>query len=194
MFRVLTVVAALVATPLAVSAAQQRDQCDKPVNPGKSGASQGQAQDAHARNAARKCPPAPVPPPADTQPTPPPPSAVGELWGQVFQDADSNLMWSWGDFALGGVTVDLFGPVTRSMVSDPQGNYAFTQLPAGTYTVCVHVPWPDPALVAQTVPFGGSLCSSGLLGYSRTLPEGQAIRFIGLDFGLAPHPPQFEQP
>lgn len=38
---------------------------------------------------------------------------------------------------VGGATVRLTGPVTRTATSSSSGNYSFTQLPAGTYTIRV---------------------------------------------------------
>jgi hypothetical protein len=42
-------------------------------------------------------------------------------------------------FAVGDATITLTGPVSATATSDDTGNYAFTMLPAGTYTVRVSV-------------------------------------------------------
>src|SRR5690606_29655543 len=40
-------------------------------------------------------------------------------------------------YAVGGATLTLTGPVSRTATSDGNGDYSFTQLPAGTYTIRV---------------------------------------------------------
>lgn len=40
-------------------------------------------------------------------------------------------------YAVGGATITLTGPVSRTATSDGSGSYSFTQLPAGTYTIRV---------------------------------------------------------
>jgi SdrD B-like protein len=118
-----------------------------------------------------KCATAPVDPP------PPPPPATGcvssgpaggtaSIDGQVFSDA----------FPWPGLTdwcVELSGPVNATAVTDASGNYVFTGLPAGTYTVCevVQAGW------HQTFPTSGPSCANGL-GWSITVMDGGGAGFV----------------
>jgi hypothetical protein len=90
----------------------------------------------------------------------------------VFQDASPFP-------GLANWCVNLTGPVSGVAVSDAGGNYTFTGLPAGTYTVCevIQSGW------HQTYPpasQGGATCPAGF-GYSFTLGDGAGTMFI--DFG-----------
>ncbi|HEX9704989.1 MAG TPA: carboxypeptidase regulatory-like domain-containing protein [Gemmatimonadales bacterium] len=87
-------------------------------------------------------------------PLPPPTGAV--ISGTVFDGI------TWG--TLGGWTVQLSGTVTASAVSDASGNFGFTGLPAGDYTVCLVVL----SGFDQTFPTMTAQCPSGL-GYTFTL-------------------------
>jgi hypothetical protein len=65
----------------------------------------------------------------------------------VFVDVDQNGVADAGDFPLGGVQIDLFGTddagaatLLRSVTTDSDGNYSFTGLAAGAYTVVEHQP------------------------------------------------------
>jgi len=73
--------------------------------------------------------------------------------------------------------VDLTGPVSGSMVTDPSGNYRFSSLPAGTYLVCLEVQtgW------HETRPSNGASCPGGL-GYSFSLADGDMAGMN--DFGV----------
>ena len=61
--------------------------------------------------------------------------------GRVWRDADDDGVIDAGETLLAGVTIELTGTdvagnaVTRSVVTDANGNYAFTGLPPGTYQV-----------------------------------------------------------
>src|SRR5439155_15751118 len=84
-------------------------------------------------------PPPPLPPPLPPPPPPPPTSGgcvtsgpsggTASIDGQVFVDADP---WS----GLVGWCVELNGPISATAVTDASGNYWFSGLPAGVYTVC----------------------------------------------------------
>jgi hypothetical protein len=145
--------------------------------------------------------PTPVPPPVDTLPTPPdteptppaPPAPVGELWGTAFVDYAGNGYWDWPDAGAPGWIIEISGPVNASLTTDAFGNYAFKELPGGTYTIC-QVPESGGAGWTQKVPFSGTACLGGGFGYTRTLPVGQAIRFIGNDFGNMPPADPSEPP
>jgi SdrD B-like protein len=113
-------------------------------------------------------PPAP-PPPADTAPTPPPPPpppATITISGNIFNDI-------LGRPGISGWTVEVSGPVTATAVTDVNGNYSFTGLPAGTYVVCEAIPmgW------RQTSPPSGTSCSTGI-GYTFTIVGGTGASFV----------------
>ena len=61
--------------------------------------------------------------------------------GTVFVDLDVNSLFTSGDFGLGGVAINLTGTdengtaVNETVFTDPDGNYTFTDLPAGIYAV-----------------------------------------------------------
>ena len=136
--------------------------------------------------------PTPVPPPVDTLPTPPdtqptpPPASVGELWGTTFIDYVGNGYWNWPDVGVGGWVVEISGPVSLSMTTGVNGDYAFTGLPAGTYTICQVGQEVPQAGWTQTAPLSGTACTNGGFGYTRVLPADRSIRFIGNDFGNKP--------
>ncbi len=112
--------------------------------------------------------------------TPPPPPTCGQapagggtatITGQVFQDVAPDFP------GLENWCVDLTGPVSGSMVTDPSGNYSFSRLPAGTYLVCLEVQtgW------HETRPSNGASCPGGL-GYSFSLADGDMAGMN--DFGV----------
>ncbi len=111
------------------------------------------------------------------QTTPPPPTSGGcvnsgpaggsaSIDGQVFVDASP---WP----GLTGWCVELNGPVNATAATDAAGNYWFSGLPAGVYTVCetVQAGW------HQTFPGNGPTCATGL-GWSITVAEGSGNSFI----------------
>jgi len=196
--RVFVVLLALVAAPLVAGVAQDRP--TRQITP-KSGANRasgsldnpGLGHDAahcamraelHPGETINKCPvpvtdpgtPPPLPPPTLPPPPPPPPtSACGSapagggtvsIDGQVYQDF---APWT----GLQGWCVQLSGPVSGSVVTDASGNYAFTGLPAGTYTVCevLQATW------RESFPASGPGCAGGF-GYTMTLIDGSGASFI----------------
>ena len=198
MNRVFVVLLALVAAPLVAGVAQDRP--TRQITP-KSGANRasgsldnpGLGHDAahcamraelHPGETINKCPvpvtdpgtPPPLPPPTLPPPPPPPPtSACGSapagggtvsIDGQVYQDF---APWS----GLQGWCVQLSGPVSGSVVTDASGNYLFTGLPAGTYTVCevLQATW------RESFPASGPGCAGGF-GYTMTLIDGSGASFI----------------
>ncbi|GAB5453548.1 MAG: hypothetical protein Hals2KO_38760 [Halioglobus sp.] len=76
--------------------------------------------------------------------------------GTVFFDANNNGVFDAGEEGIGGVTVNLTGPVNLSVMTDASGNYLFDNLPPGTYTVTEVQPgaFTDGAEILGTV--GGS--------------------------------------
>jgi hypothetical protein len=63
--------------------------------------------------------------------------------------------------------------MTATTLTDGSGNYTFSNLPAGTYTVCeqVQTGW------IQTRPLSGPACPTGL-GYTFTLLDGRSAYFV----------------
>src|SRR5262249_58811412 len=66
----------------------------------------------------------------------------GSISGKVFLDVNQNGLQEAGDAALAGAQVDLVSTGTNgvsaivaSTTTDSAGNYSFTELVAGTYTV-----------------------------------------------------------
>ena len=55
--------------------------------------------------------------------------------GKVFVDADNNGVFGGADTPLGGVVLNLSGASTASVTTDAAGNYTFSGLGAGIYTV-----------------------------------------------------------
>jgi hypothetical protein len=119
--------------------------------------------------------PQPDPDPAPT----PAPSGLAEIRGMVFVDMDGNNTFDSGEPAVAGWSIDLSGPVNASLTTDGFGNFAFTGLPAGTYTVCAQsVPGFTPV-----APASGPGCSSGF-GFSLTVPSSMPAQvFSNINFG-----------
>jgi len=198
--RVFVVLLALVATPVVASVAQDRPGSDqRELKPAKgarraSGSldNPGLGHDAahcamrarlHPGESINKCPDpvtdpgTPPPPPLPPPPPPPPPptstcgsAPVGggtvSIDGQVYQDF---APWS----GLEGWCVQLSGPVSGAVTTNASGNYSFSGLPAGTYTVCevLQANW------HETFPGDGAGCPGGF-GYSITLIDGAGASFI----------------
>jgi len=84
--------------------------------------------------------------------------------GQVFQDVfpDFPGLVNW--------CVSLTGTESGSILTDASGNYTFSNLPAGTYTVCAEVKsgWHQ---TFPPSPQGGATCPVGF-GWAFTLVDG----------------------
>jgi len=105
---------------------------------------------------------APLPPP------PPPPTPVlGGISGTVFFDMSYDGVHDADEGGLANWLVMLSGPVNTTILTDAAGNYSFTGLPDGTYTVCEsqRFGW------IQTAPQGASGCTSGF-GYTVIISAG----------------------
>ncbi len=65
--------------------------------------------------------------------------------GNVYYDANDNGIFDADESGIGGVTVTLSGPVTRTAITAADGSYSFTDLPPGDYTVVQTQPsaWVD---------------------------------------------------
>src|SRR3990172_1266317 len=62
-------------------------------------------------------------------------SKPGSICGTKFNDLNGNGVWNAGEPRLPNWTINLTGASTLSVTTDEKGNYCFTDLPAGTYTV-----------------------------------------------------------
>lgn len=112
-------------------------------------------------------PPAPTTPPQPPPPPPPPPpSGTVVITGMVYQDIT-------GRPRLEGWTIALSGMLSATAATDVNGNYTFSGLPAGTYTICEVLldGW------VQTFPGRGTVCPTGF-GYTFTLADGQTGSFV----------------
>lgn len=74
----------------------------------------------------------------NTEPPPPPPT--GSIGDFVWNDANGNGIQEGGEAGIPGQTVTLSGPVNATTTTGPAGDYLFTGLPAGSYTVTVATP------------------------------------------------------
>ncbi len=193
--RALTVLLALVATPFLVGVSQQPVKTNSGV--GHDAAHCARRVALRPGEAITKCDPAPTTPPPVVNPpvvdppagdpppplpppplTPPPPVSGGgcvssgpaggtaSIDGQVFVDASP---WP----GLQGWCVTASGPVSATAATDASGNYLFSGLPAGTYTVCeaVQSGW------HETFPTSGPACATGL-GWTITVTDGSGASFI----------------
>ena len=81
-------------------------------------------------------------------------SALGDVFGTAFVDANRNGGLDSGEMPLAGVTLTVTGtdvlgnPVTRTVVTDGAGAYDVTALPRGTYTISAASPVGGHALSA----------------------------------------------
>ena len=109
-------------------------------------------------------------PVAPNQPPPPPPPSAGgvSITGHIWNDVSGAGLSGW--------TVQIFGPVNTSTVSNASGAYSFTGLPDGTYTVCENLV----AGWSQVYPTMSADCGNGM-GYNFTILPGGGASFV--DFG-----------
>ncbi|GAC1413363.1 MAG: hypothetical protein NVSMB66_5120 [Candidatus Doudnabacteria bacterium] len=75
---------------------------------------------------------------SDTGSTPAP--ATYAISGKVFNDANSNGILDPGETAYVGAVVNLTGAASASTTSDSFGNYTFSNLSTGTYTLTLTIP------------------------------------------------------
>lgn len=132
--------------------------------------------------------PAPDPEP---EPEPEPePAPLGTIDGVVWQDADSNGQFNGAETPVQGVTVRLLdanGDVVATTTTDPSGEYSFTGLAGGDYTVELVPPAGQDLTVANQ---GNDATDSDFSVTNNrvavSLPEGGAV--IDIDAGLVPEP------
>lgn len=113
----------------------------------------------------------------------------GTISGQKFHDLNNDGDKDPGEPGLSGWEITIyktpnFGNGIRTMITDSNGNYEWTNVPHSNYVLC-ETPqsgW------TQTAPSGGSTvdCSNGTDGYSIDMPGGPASEdntFTDVDFG-----------
>src|SRR5690349_406375 len=120
------------------------------------------------------CPVAPPPGCANTVGT-----GTAKVLGQVFVDDGLTFPYlaGWCVELRDGSGAVVATAVTSGVALDMEGNnYAFTGIPAGTYTVCEVLPanttW------HETTPTSGPDCGGGVFGVTVTLTDGSAADFI----------------
>lgn len=172
--RVLTVVVALIGTPVLVAMSQDPGQAatsavaaDKCATADQQRSSNSwdsnrQAADPKGRERVGCSPAAPAPPPPSW------PAGTAVIDGRVF-DGDVNGLANWV-VELNGTATTLEGPVpvAASMLTDASGYFAFKALPAGTYTVCEV--WQD-GWIQYWPGSWGTACRTGL-GHTVTVSAG----------------------
>lgn len=107
--------------------------------------------------------------------------------GMLFNDPNAIGAYDGSQFGLAGWTVQLVGPSgTLTATTDGNGNYSFSNLDAGSYTLCV-VP---PGGWINTAPSGGVTCPGSSYGYSIDAPAGLSfdVYFSDYNFGFESAP------
>jgi len=175
--RALIVLLALVATPYVAGVAQGRTLKGKssvrPADVTQPGLGHDDAHcamraDLHPGVDINKCDAVPTPPP--------PPPTGGEISGAVFGDANGDGLRDPTEVGIGSWFVMLTGTSIPPVQTDANGNYAFTGLAAGSYTVCAQ----QRNFYFQTTPLGTACGTQG--GFTIVLSGGQVV--TGQDFGF----------
>ena len=107
---------------------------------------------------------------------PPPPLTGGEISGAVFNDANGDGFRDPTEVGIGTWFVMLAGSTVPPVQTDANGDYAFTGLSAGSYTVCAQ----QRNFYIQTTPPGTACGTQG--GFPIVLSAGQVV--TGQDFGF----------
>lgn len=116
-------------------------------------------------------------------------STVGNSFisGMLFNDPDAIGAFDGSQFGLAGWTVQLVGASgTLTAVTDGNGNYSFSNVVAGSYTLCV-VP---PAGWINTAPSAGVACPGSSFGYTIDAPADVSfdVYFSDYNFGFQSAP------
>ncbi len=107
---------------------------------------------------------------------PPPPPAGGVISGAVYNDANGDGLRDPTEVGIGSWFVMLTGTTVPPVQTDANGNYAFTGLSAGSYTVCAQ----QRNFYFQITPLGTACGTQG--GFTIVLSGGQVV--TGQDFGF----------
>ena len=94
------------------------------------------------------------------------------LSGRVFFDFDNSGTMNGSDYGLGGETISITGPVTRSTTTAADGTYAFLDLPSGTYTI------DQPNQPANTT---NGITTAGSTGGTATNPTATSSQIASVD-------------
>jgi hypothetical protein len=126
----------------------------------------------------------------------PPPVPTGEITGTVFVDDNNDGIQQPGELGIADVEItltgtDVFGnPVSRTVLTDANGNYTFDNLQAGTYTVTQTQPegYTDgiDTGLSGAESFANDTLSQVNLGFGETVDSG---RFGERRTGAAGNPP-----
>ena len=115
--------------------------------------------------------------------TPPPPTpGTASLSGTVFADRNNDGQKNFNDYGLLGVTIQLIGTddsgntVSLSTTTDADGNYSFTGLRAGTYTILEGTLPPQYGLLFDGIDSVGTV--NGIVNGSASDPD--IDRFTGI--------------
>lgn len=114
------------------------------------------------------------------------PACEARLGDLVWLDANQNGIQDIGENGIAGVELNLTGPgVTRMTTTDGSGNYAFSGLCAGAYTVTVN-PATLPARYTQTSSMSGDDRAADSNGSPATVSLPTNTSDTSLDFGYKP--------
>ncbi|HEY2807134.1 MAG TPA: SdrD B-like domain-containing protein [Gemmatimonadales bacterium] len=111
---------------------------------------------------------------------------TGQIGDFVWSDLNGNGIQDAGEPGIGGQTVTLTGPVTASTTTNGSGQYLFTGLPAGSYTVTVGTP--AGFTVTPSVQGTDTTSDSNGSPANVTLPAASSSN-LTIDFGFVPIPP-----
>jgi hypothetical protein len=117
----------------------------------------------------------------------PTPTGNSFVSGMLYNDPDGIGAFDGSQFGLGGWTVQLSGPAgVLSTTTDGNGNYSFSNVAAGSYSLCV-VP---PGGWIATGPLAGVSCPSSSFGYTIDAPADVAfdVYFSDYNFGFKSAP------
>src|SRR6266478_6225584 len=175
--RAVLVLLALVAAPLCASVSQNRTGPTRPAPSDRDALRNSNGRDGDRDDNDEKCDNAAGRAARHRSPRlPPPPSAGGEIHGAVYNDANGDGLRDPTEVGLGSWFVMLSGTTIPPVQTDANGDYAFTGLSAGSYTVCAQ----QRNFNIQTTPLGNACGTQG--GFPIVLSAGQVV--TGQDFGF----------
>jgi large repetitive protein len=111
---------------------------------------------------------------------------LGSLAGTVYADVNRNGIPTVGEPGISGITITLTGtdvngnPVNLTDTTDANGNYSFTDLPAGDYTITETQPTAYNDGQEQAGTAGGNITTNDVIS---SIPLGAGVNATGYDFG-----------